>query len=155
MFAVNGVNYAGKAQMPNYRLILRESNEITIRYLPSDPSLNHPAAWEWSGLSPDLIPEAFALFFVSGGIVALVVLLRDRRLVREGRPAEGVVIDCRPDKAEFRVMYEFRTDGGVLIKGSCNCKEEYEKGDNLWILYLPNRPRRNHSYPMEYFSVVG
>ena len=152
-FTANGANYLGKAQMPNYRMILHESDQIAVRYLPFDPTINHPAAWEWSGQA-DLIPKAFALFFATMGIVALVALLRDRKLARKGKPAEGVVIDCSPDKAEFRVMYEFRTDDGVRIKGSCNCAEEYEKGARVWILYLPKRPRRNHSYPMGFFSVV-
>ncbi|MGO8758494.1 MAG: DUF3592 domain-containing protein [Terracidiphilus sp.] len=152
-FTANGSHYLGKAKMPNYRLILHESDQILVRYLPSNPAVNHPAAWEWSGQS-DLIPKAFALFFVVVGSVALVALVRDRKLAREGKPVEGIVIDCSPGKAEFRVKYEFRTDDGVPIMGLCNCTEEYEKGANIWILYLPWRPRRNHSYPMEFFSVA-
>jgi hypothetical protein len=153
-FTVNGANYLGKAQMPNYRLILHESDEIAVRYLSSDPTVNHPADWEWSGQA-DLIPKVFALFFVTVGSVALVALFRDRNLARKGKPVEGIVIDCSPSKAEFRVVYEFRTEDGVPIRGSCNCAEGYEKGAGLWVLYLPRRPQRNHSYPMEYFSVVG
>jgi hypothetical protein len=153
-FNANGTKYVGSAEMPNYRLILHESDAITIRFLPSEPTINHPADWDWSG-GGNLMPMLFALFFVTMGSVALLVLLRDRKLAREGKPVQAVVIDCNPDKAQFRLLYEFRTTDGLSVKGSCNCAEEYEEGTQVWILYLPKRPRRNHSYPMEYFSVVG
>ena len=70
--------------MPHYRLILHEADPIAVRYLPSDPTVNHPADWEWSGLEiMDLIPEVFMLFFTSVGVIALVALFRNRRLGRQ------------------------------------------------------------------------
>jgi len=152
-FTANGVKYAGRAEMPNYRLILRDSDPIAIRFLPSEPTVNHPADWDWSGTG-NLMPILFALFFVTMGSVTLVVLLRDRKLAREGRPARAVVIGCTRDKAQFRLLYEFGTTDGLSVEGSCNCAEEHEEGAYVLILYLPNRPSRNHSYPMEYFTVV-
>ncbi len=152
-FDVGKMTYVGNAEMPDYRLILRESDQIVIRYLPSDPRVNHPADWNSSALAT-IVPETFALFFTTMGAVALVVLLRDRKLAREGKPGQGVVIDCRPDKSEFRLFYEFRTEDGVAMNGSCNCPEECGNGGRVWILYLPNKPQRNHSYPTRYFSVV-
>jgi hypothetical protein len=152
-FTANGTNYLGKAQMPNYRLVLHESDQIAVRYLPSDPTVNHPADWEWSGLT-DVIPEALALFFVAVGSVALVVLLRDRKLAREGKVAEGIVTDCAADKQQFRVEYQFSTDDGARIEGHSSCSERYEVGACIWIIYLAKKPRRNHSYPLELFRVA-
>lgn len=152
-FAVNGTNYLGKAQMPNYRLILHTSDQIGVRYLPSNPTVNHPAAWEWSGLT-DLIPEALALFFTIVGIVALAALLRERKLAREGKVAEGIVTNCAPNKQQYRVEYEFGTDDGARIKGHSDCSEHHEVGSRIWIIYLATKPRRNHSYPLELFQVV-
>ncbi len=152
-FSVNGVDYPGKAQMPNYRFALHESDQLAIRYLPTDPTVNHPADWEWSGLT-DLIPEALALFFSIIGAVALAALLRERRLAREGKLSKGVVTNCALDKQQFRVDYEFCTEDGVRIKGHNDCSEQCEVGSRIWIIYLPKKPRRNHSYPLSYFSIV-
>src|ERR1700740_196274 len=154
-FEAAGTSYLGKAEMPNYRLILHEADPIAVRYLPTDPTVNHPADWEWSGLEiMDLIPEVFMLFLTSVGIVALVALVRDRRLARRGRPAKGMVIDCIPGKSDFRVEYEFRTDDGVPERGHSSSPDEYGAGARVWILYLPQKPQRNSMYPLRYFEVV-
>jgi len=152
-FTVNGSIYFGKAQMPDYRLILHESDGIAVRYLPINPAINHPADWEWSGLT-DFVPDVFALFFATMGIVGLVFLLRNRKLAREGRAAEGLVTSCAPNKRQYRVDYEFSTEDGARMKGRCDCSEQFEAGACIWIIYLPKRPRRNHSYPLELFDVV-
>jgi hypothetical protein len=154
-FKVNDGSYSGKAELPNYRLIVHESDPIAIRYLPTDPTVNHPADWEWSGLIiMDLIPQAFMLLFFMGGIVLLVVLFGDRRLAREGRRAKGVVKDCSPEKSKFRVEYEFHTDDGTTVAGRTSVPDEYGAGARVWILYLPRRPQRNSMYPLRYFEVV-
>lgn len=154
-FKVNERYYSGKAELPNYRLIFHESDPIAVRYLPTDPSANHPADWEWSGLIiMDLIPQALMFLFIIGGIILLVVLFRDRKLAREGTRARGVVKDCSPEKTEFRVEYEFRTDDGVPVAGHSSSPDEYGAGARVWIIYLPQKPQRNSMYPLRYFEVV-
>lgn len=153
LFKANGLNYSGKAEMPNYHLILQESDSIAVRYLPADPTVNHPADWEWSGVG-DLVPELFMLFFTSVGGVAFVALLRDRKLAREGRLAKGLVIDCSRGKTEFRVQYEFRADDGVRVTGHSSAPDEFGSGARVWVLYLPKKPQRNSMYPLRYFEVV-
>jgi hypothetical protein len=83
-FKANGLNYSGKAEITDYRRVLHESDSIAVRYLTADPTINHPSDWEWSA-ERDLIPEVFILAFTSVGVVALVALIRNRRLAR----AEG------------------------------------------------------------------
>jgi uncharacterized protein DUF3592 len=154
-FSVNEVTYSGNAQLPVFRrMIIHKSDPIAIRFLPSNPAINHPESWEWAILGEIDMAELLMPFLIGAGWVALIHLLRDRKLARKGKAVEGVVIDCGPDKTEFRVKYEFHTEDGVQIRGSCDSEEEFEKGANIWILYLPGRPRRNHSYPTEFFSVV-
>ena len=80
-FKVNERNYSGKAEILNYRVVLHVSDSIAVRYLPSDPGVNHPADWEWS-FEGDLIPEVFILCFTSVGVIALVTLFRKRWLAR-------------------------------------------------------------------------
>lgn len=154
-FEANGLNYSGKAELTNYHLIFHESDQIAIRYLPTDPTVNHPADWEWSGLViMDLIPKVFMLFLTSIGVVALVALFRDRKLARRGRPTKGVVRDCSAGKSGFRVEYEFRTDDGVPVTGHASSPDEYGAGARVCILYLPQKPQRNSMYPLRYFEVV-
>lgn len=81
VFKANGLKYSGKAEILNYRLVLHESDPIAIRYIPTDPTVNHPADWEWSSQG-DLVPEVFILLFTSVGVMALVALFRNRRSAR-------------------------------------------------------------------------
>jgi hypothetical protein len=88
------------------------------------------------------------------GCVVLGALLRDRKLAREGKASEGVVINCEHEKSWFRIEYEFQAENGTRIKGTSDSEEEYETGDQIWIIYLPYGHRRNHSYPLRFFNVV-
>jgi hypothetical protein len=88
------------------------------------------------------------------GGLALAVLLRDRKLARHGKFAAGTVTNCARHDRWFRVDYEFRTEDGVLTTGHNDFKDEYGAGARIWILYLPQKPQRNHSYPLSFFSVV-
>jgi hypothetical protein len=154
-FKVHGLSYWGKAEISNYGLVFHKSDQIAVRYLQTDPTVNHPADWEWSGVETmDLIPEVFLLFLTSVGVVALVALFRDRKLARRGIPAKGVVTDCSPGKSDFRVEYEFRTVDGVPASGHSSSPDEYGAGARIWILYLSKNPQRNSMYPLRYFEVV-
>jgi hypothetical protein len=77
-FKASGLNYSGKAELPNYGLVLHESDSIAVRYLSTDPTVNHPADWEWSNQG-DLIPEVFVLLLTSVGVKGLIALFRDRK----------------------------------------------------------------------------
>jgi hypothetical protein len=155
-FTVNGVTYSGEAlepASPEPGTSFDKGDNILIRFLPSNPAINHPGAWEWSPLSGWYFVVG-QIFFTSMGGLALAFLLRDRRLARQGRVALGIVTTCTRDDRLFRVDYEFRTEDGVLATGHNDFKDEYGAGARIWILYLPQNPQRNHSYPLSFFSVV-
>jgi hypothetical protein len=89
-FDVNGTAYSGNAQLPRHysRAGLHESDGIFIRFLPSDPSVNHPKAWEWS-VFMDIDSMIGGGFFVVLGVSGLVILHRRRRRRNLGQvPAE-------------------------------------------------------------------
>jgi len=154
-FSFDGVTYLGKAEMPVFRrMIIRKSDPITILFLPSNPAINHPEPWEWTALGEIDMAEILAPFLIAMGCIALMLVVRDRKLAREGKVAKGVVVQSTPDKTGFRLTYEFHTDDGAVVTGSCDSTEEYGKGANIWVLYLPKRPRRNHSYPLDLFSII-
>jgi hypothetical protein len=154
-FALNGRDFSGKARIPLHAGIgLHEQDQIVIRFLPSDPTINYPDAWEWSPLM-GLDAIGFQIFCAAIVCLALFFLRRERRLACEGKAVLGVVTSCEPKDRQFRVNYDFRTDDGVLIKGGSGCKYAYKSGARIWILYLPSRPNRNGSYPLSDYRVTA
>ena len=169
-FTVNEASFMGKAEVPwQLRNNLRGSNRLPIRYLPANPDVNHPAAWEWClfywlPLSTDLIhlPNFsselqwfFAALIVGPvGIVFLMGLHSERRLLTEGAPAAGVVTKCsRGARGSYSVEYEFRTDDGCVAKGSSS-GDRKAIGASICILYLLPNPRRNQPYPSPNYRVA-
>jgi hypothetical protein len=152
-FTVNGVTYSGEAKEPPDGTSLEKADTIPIRFLPSNPAINHPDAWEWS-ITIGWYYAAGEVFFTAMGTLAFGALWRDRRLVREGKAAAGVVTKCISDDRRFDVEYQFRTEDGLSMKGKSDCADEHGVGARVWILYLPRKPRRNHMYPLSYFDVV-
>ncbi len=155
-FTFDGKPYFGEAKEPNAVgpwTALRRSDPISIRFLPANPAISHPAAWEWSALiyRDEII---FVIFLLAMGSMVLAILARERKLAREGKAALGVVTSCTPWNREFRVEYEFCTEDGVLLKGKSGCADPFEPGARIWILYLPRKPERNHCYPLEMYSVA-
>jgi len=50
-FIVNGTVYRGEAQVPKDRWAsLQNAGSLSVRYVPANPTINHPGAWEWSAL---------------------------------------------------------------------------------------------------------
>jgi hypothetical protein len=69
-----------------------EADPIAIRYLPSDPTVNHPADWEWSGLETmDLIPEVFMLLFTFSGSHSVGSLVPKSQVGTAGWLGKGLV----------------------------------------------------------------
>ncbi|MGA2349187.1 MAG: DUF3592 domain-containing protein [Terracidiphilus sp.] len=150
-FVVNGRSFTGSASRPGLKL--RESDPLTIRYLPSNPAVNHPAAWEEpidAAWFPFLIPTVLVLT-----LMGLMFNMRSiRRLLVEGRPAVAVVTKrSRGARGGVYVVYEFRTEDGRVMTGTWGESPE-EIGANLCVLYLPQNPRRNMRYPSSDYRVV-
>jgi len=154
-FTFKGKDFSGEARIPGHAgIVLHEQDRIVIRFLPSNPAINHPDAWEWSALM-GLDAIGFQIFCAALVGVTLIFLCRERRLVCEGKAVPGVVTSCTPDDRQFKVKYEFRTEDGILMTGSNSREDSYETGACIWILYLPQRPQRNCSYPLPGYSVLG
>jgi hypothetical protein len=152
-FSEDGQSYFGKAQIPR-GISTSESEKIAIRYLPSDPTINHPAAWEWSA-ARSLNVVSFAAFFTIAGIVILLYLWRERQILSTGVATWGVVNSCELRKRIYRVSYSFRTDGGEQASGISDSTDPYEVGENVVVVYIRQSPRRNRVYPLVNFNITG
>jgi len=169
-FTSNGIAFTGKAEVPGFlQYSLRGSSILAIRYLPANPDVNHPAAWEWSliywhPLPSDLVhlpdfSSDLQLFFgllILGapGLVFFMGLRSGRKLLAEGLPTVGLVTKCTPGtRGSFLVRYEFHTEDGKVANGSCGGSRK-EIGAKVCVIYLPQNPQRNMTYPSSYYRVV-
>ena len=154
-FTLDGVDYSSKAlesRTPGPGTRFEKGDSILIRFLPLNPAINHPDAWEWS-LAIGWASVLCAVFQFSIGLFALVGLLRDRKLARLGKAVAASVTACTPKDRFFHVEYEFQVEG-VVVKGTHDGKDEYLAGARIWVLYLSNRPQRNDLYPLNLYSVL-
>jgi hypothetical protein len=150
-FLVNGRFFVGHAsiQLQSFQV----SDALPILYLPSDPSINHPAGWE----EPAVL--VWFPFFVPGMslLISLAVyssMRSDRRLVAEGRPAVATITNCALKKGGFSVKYQFRTEDGMVTKGNSSSETDQEIGASICVLYLPRNPRRNQNYTSLCYQVA-
>ena len=151
-FTVDGRSFTGEASMPNQvAKSLDRFDRLPIRYLPSNPVINHPAAWEesrspWLGI-------ALAILSAAGAFLPLGWLRNDRRLVAEGKPTVAVITKwVRGSKGGAGADYEFRTECGSATTGSTRSAMfdwnvvRQKTGVAICVLYLPTNPRQNLPY---------
>jgi hypothetical protein len=127
---------------------LREGDTLPIRFLPSDPSVNHPEDWSDRPMPPWLPYLIAALLIVTGGLLAAVVQ-RQTRLLAEGQPALGVIVrHKRADHGQTALYYEFRQLSGAVAQGRSVKKTAIPIGEQVCIIYNPDNPKRNAMYPL-------
>jgi hypothetical protein len=153
-FTVNETSFKGETQVPEQlENSLRESGSLPIRYLPSDPEVNHPSAWEESTISawlslifPDLLLFVLAAF----GMMLFAQIRMDRRLVAEGMPALAVITKCSPAKGRsgISIKYEFRTVDDRVVSGISGYDSLQEIGASICVLYLLRDPKLNRPYQL-------
>jgi len=154
-FRANDLTFTGKSKVPKHLSRgFREASPLPVRFLPSSPAINHPAAWEDSALSDWavlVVPVAPAAL----GFIFLMQLRGQRQLGAEGVPAAAVVTKCtRGIKGGWWVDYQFRTEDGRMAKGGGWPESRLEVGATICVLYLPQNPRLNQPYPMSYYYVA-
>jgi hypothetical protein len=152
-FAVDGRDYTGHASVGSgYWMSLHVGSPIAVRYLPSAPARNFPAAY------PPTPTPAWLAFLIGGmGAVAGVLLplkvRRQRHLLEDGRPAPAVVARVRRLRSQHGtqniVYYQFALPDGGVCKGRSNCHDRSMLKDSvICILYDPDNPRRSAPYPL-------
>ena len=160
-FTANQSSFSGKADVPQkLRNSLREFGSLPIRYLPANPAINHPAAWEdlrpriWVLIYPWLL--CLPILIVATQAIAFAINLRnERRLLAEGALAAGVITRCRyRSRGGIRVKYEFQTQDGRMSTGSGSAASRCKVGSQVWVIYLPQDAQRNLPYPSLYYRVV-
>ncbi|HUB77759.1 MAG TPA: DUF3592 domain-containing protein [Bryobacteraceae bacterium] len=152
-FTANGVRIKGEAAVPADQWAeIQKAGFLPVRYLPSDPAINHPAAWE---ASPNLwMPILAPAILAAGGVFLLWTLGRQKQLAAEGVPAPGVITRCFRVKNGWRVRYQFRLKDGTIGKGRDQASRKLDAGTSVCVLYRAESPGRNQLYPGCSYRVV-
>jgi hypothetical protein len=147
-FTVQEREYAARKGVPS-RIWqdLRAGSSLPVRFLPSNPKVNHPTGWDDTPMRP------WVAYLVSGELVAialvLAILLRKQvRLLTEGRPAPGIVTGHRRTRSGTVIRYEFALLNGATAKGRGQSRRPPAIGSQVCVLYDPENPRRNAPYPL-------
>ncbi len=152
-FSANGMRIHGQAEVPDKVWpTIQKAGFLPVRYLPSDPSVNHPAAWDQESL-PDWFPVMIPVLWAVGSGILLFNLRRQRTVATEGVPAAGVIVKCTRIKGGWAARYQFRTPDGAVAKGRDRVWHRVEPGSTVCVLYLPDNPRRNNLYPVCLYTV--
>lgn len=153
-FTANGVRLNGESSVPSALWNnVRKTGFLPIRYLPSDPAVNHPAAWEQS-TEPAWAPFTAPAILLAGGSFLVVVLRRQAELMAQGLPAVGIVTRSFRVKGGWALRYQFRMKDGSVAPGSSQVRRRVEVGATVCVLYLPQNPRRNQVYPTGLYRVT-
>jgi hypothetical protein len=153
-FTVNGTFFTGKAWAPREVLqSLRDSGALPIRYVPANPSVNHPVGWESAPL--DSVWFLLPLPLVLAGIALLISMRMERQLVVDGAPAAGVITKCSyGSRGGYTARYEFRAEDGRVMTKRVGVPGPLKVGSNIWVLYLRQNPRRSQLYPSSNYRVA-
>ncbi len=147
-FTVEERAYVARKKVPS-RIwkTLRAGSSLPVRYLPSNPKVNHPTEWSDSPM-PNWVPYLVFAALV-GTASALAMLLRKQMwLLTEGRPAPGIVTGHRRTKDGTVIRYEFTLLNGATAKGRGQSRRPPAIGSQICVLYDPENPRRNAPYPL-------
>jgi hypothetical protein len=153
-FEYAGHTYHGSARAPR-RIwgALSVGASIPIRFLPSNPELNHPAEWE-SDVLPKVMPGIIAASLVLVGLLMVFIIRREMGLLTEARAAPGRVTRVRRVKNGHFLNYEFATLAGEVLKGRAEVRKAQPVGATLCVLYDRDNPRRNAPYPLKLVRVA-
>jgi Protein of unknown function (DUF3592) len=153
-FTAGGRRFEGESSAPAVDWDgLRVGDTLPIRFVPTDPAINHPASWS------DQPPPGWVAYMLPAILVVCIPLLgsklrRQGALLAEGLAAPGVVTGSSRTKGGWVVRYRFRTKGAEVIKGRAQWKRRPPDGEMLCVLYDPEKPRRNKPYPMGWYRLA-
>lgn len=143
----------GECAVPSrYWQGLQKAGFLPVRYLPSNPAMNHPAAWENSTV-PIWMMAAFPAIPIALSIFLFWTLARRKKLAAEGLAAPAVITKSFRVKSSYATRFQFRTKEGAVVAGSDQIERRIEPGTSVCVIYLPENPRRNAIYPQSLYRV--
>jgi len=154
-FQYNGQTFHGSSKAPRgiWRT-LSVGSTIAVRFVPSNPELNHPAEWEVDVL-PKVLPAGVAVSLALLSLLMVFVIRRESTLLSDGRPALARVTKVRRVKNGHVLTYEFATLNGGVMKGRGESRKSQPVGATICVIYDRENPKRNAPYPLKLVRVDG
>ena len=156
-FAVNGRVVRGEQQVSRRRReTLVTGSPIDVWYLPSNPTVNDLDGRPRSGI-PIALPFVLAPAIAAFGVLCLVLVHRQRRLLSEGRVASATVTGHAKQHGSHgtthgSITFTFPLLSGAMASGKSSASSKPPAlGSAITVVYDPDQPRRNAVYP---FSLV-
>lgn len=156
-FGVNGRVVRGDREVSaERRQTLKVGSSVDVRYLPSDPTVNDLGGRPRSGI-PIALPFVLAPAVAAFGVLCLVRIHRQRRLLSEGRVAPATVTGHAKHhgshgNTHLAIEYEFSLLSGATASGKSGASSKPPAlGSVVTVVYDPDQPWRNAVYP---FSLV-
>jgi len=128
---------------------LEAGGTLAVRYVPSNPKVNHPVEWK-AEILPRWLPFVLMPPFWIPAAIFTVAIRTQTRLLAEGRPAQGTITGVKRRDKAMVLTYEFHVLSGALVKGKSNAGRRPPLiGSEVCVLYDPENPRRNALYPLQ------
>jgi len=138
---------ARKGVPPRIWQTLKAGESLPVRFLPSNPKVNHPSGWDDAPMPPWAPYLVFAAMVAVASVLAMLIR-KQMQLLTEGRPAPGIVTGHRRTKDGTVIRYEFQLLNGATAKGRSQTRRPPAIGSPICVLYDPENPRRNAPYPL-------
>jgi hypothetical protein len=158
-FEANAGAYEGQAKIGKQAWrALSVGAPIDVTYLRTDPN-QHTLAGRERGVMPGWVPFVVGLALAMGGVLIMVAISRQRRLLANGRPAPAIVTRVRKHHSSHggshrAVYYAFPLLSGSMSTGKSDwARKAADVGAVLCIVYNPDRPRHNQPYPVPFVRV--
>lgn len=147
-FSANGRVFRGEARASRALWErLEPGSPVPVRFDAERPERHFP----W-GRRPGTTPPVLAYFvglagLLAGGLVTIPIL-RQRRLMAEGRAALATVTGKTKGQHGTTINYEFHVLSGGLVKGSSGAPSKPpEVGSTMWVVYATENPSWSSPYP--------
>ncbi len=151
-FDWEGRTYSGRTHLPlRVWKTLDAGSPFAVRFLPADPARNRSRDWEPSVL-PVWFPFLVGALLAAIGMLLVYLVRRQTNLLREGRPAPGVVTRySQAPHNKKNVHYEFRLlSGGIAKRKSGPTRRVLPAiGATVCVVYDRDNPRHSALYPMD------
>jgi len=151
-FSLNGQPVRGESEIPQRRWKgLPAGSHLQVKYVPARPEINRPAG-AYERMIPYWVPLVAFLFWIGMLALAVFPIRKERRLLKYGQPAMGVITNSptgRRPKYGYIVKYQFYLQDGSTIEGNTQKDGWFHQGAEVCIIYNPKRPRSNGLYPLK------
>jgi hypothetical protein len=158
-FAANGRVFRRVGRVsPERRAALQVGSPIEVRHVATDPAVNDLGGRPRTGI-PMALPFIVAPVIGSLGVVCLVGIQRQRRLLSEGRVATATVTGDEKQSGSYgtslSIVYEFELVSGAVASGRAGTSGRPPAiGSTVTVLYDPDTPTRSRLYPLSLVKPV-